>query len=306
MGKGKLLKRSLSTVILNRKKLQKTRSISQKFNGSDDRLSKSNTSRPSSPILNKRKNVQTDQESQKSAVITIPFSPEEHILLVGEADMSFTRSLIEHHGCTQLTPTVYESEAELREKYPHVDKNIGIIESKLQNKIRYGFDITNSKSWACLASGKRKMKTAGTMDRIIFNFPHVGGKSKDVNRQVRFNQELLVSLFENALPCLSPSHGSSIIVTLFDGEPYTLWNIRDLARHSQLEVARSFKFNFSAYPGYRHSRTIGIIKGNNGKIGGGWKGEERSARTYVFVRKGEGQCMGTKAKRNQESDNEES
>lgn len=28
----------------------------------------------------------------------------------------------------------------------------------------------------------------GTVDRVVFNFPHVGGKSKDVNRQVRYNQ----------------------------------------------------------------------------------------------------------------------
>lgn len=285
--------------------MQKTKSMSQKCNGSDLRLSKYNTGRPSLPTINKSKNVQSDKQSQKSAVISIPFSPDEQILLVGEADLSFTRSLIEHHCCTQLIPTVYESEAELRKKYPHVDKNIGFIESKLQSKIRYGFDITNSKSWACLARAKRNSTITSTMDRIIFNFPHVGGKSKDVNRQVRFNQELLVSLFENALPYLSPSHGSSIIVTLFDGEPYTLWNIRDLARHSQLEVARSFKFDFSAYPEYKHSRTIGVIKGNDGKIGGGWKGEERSARTYVFVRKGEGQRMGTKVERIQESDGEE-
>ena len=28
----------------------------------------------------------------------------------------------------------------------------------------------------------------GGFDRIVFNFPHVGGLTKDVNRQVRHNQ----------------------------------------------------------------------------------------------------------------------
>jgi len=174
-------------------------------------------------------------------------------------------------------------------------------------------------------------------DKIVFNFPHVGGKTKDVNRQVRYNQgsslsfpflsfpslpfpshpclpflsnppspipsspayapaellravgaELLVSFFKAAMPLLAPPSSpptgtdpsSAIVVTLFDGEPYTLWNIRDLARHVGLKVSRSFKFQSSAYPGYRHARTLGNVGGVVG--GGAWRGEERAARTYVF------------------------
>jgi len=94
--------------------------------------------------------------------------------------------------------------------------------------------------------------------------------------------ELLVAFFKNTIPSLSPRHGSSIIVTLFEGEPYTLWNIRDLGRHAGLQVEQSFKFFSSAYPGYRHARTLGVVKGESA-----WKGEERKARSYVFVRKGE-------------------
>ena len=66
-------------------------------------------------------------------------------------------------------------------------------------------------------------------------------------------------------------------MTIFEGEPYDLWNVRDLARHAGLKVERSFRFQASAYPGYKHARTLGIIEG-----GGGWKGEDRPARTYVF------------------------
>jgi len=86
---------------------------------------------------------------------------------------------------------------------------------------------------------------------------------------------MLVSFFKAATPLLSP--GGTIIITLFESEPYTLWNIRDLARHSGLEVQRSFKFEAEAYPGYSHARTLGNIDG-----GGGWKGENRAARSYVF------------------------
>ena len=89
-------------------------------------------------------------------------------------------------------------------------------------------------------------------------------------------------------------------MTLFEGEPYTLWNIRDLARHSGLEVKRSWRFHASAYPGYRHVRTLGIVKG-----GGGWKGEERAARSYEFVRKGEGVVVGSGKGKREESSEEE-
>jgi 25S rRNA (uracil2634-N3)-methyltransferase len=95
-------------------------------------------------------------------------------------------------------------------------------------------------------------------------------------------------------------------VTLFEGDPYSLWNIKDLARHSGLEVKRSWGFQADAYPGYKHARTLGVVKGTNGESGGGWKGEERAARSYEFVRKGEGVVMGVgKAKKEHSSEDED-
>lgn len=138
---------------------------------------------------------------------------------------------------------------------------------------------------------------------IIFNFPHTGGKSTDINRQVRHNQSLLVSFFQRALPCLSP--GGSIIVTLFEGEPYTLWNIRDLGRHAGLAVERSFRFQSAAYPGYHHARTLGVVRNRKGEVGGGWRGEERQARSYVFRRKGDVSEGGKKRKKGDDSSDDE-
>ncbi|KAA8577000.1 hypothetical protein EYC84_007019 [Monilinia fructicola] len=88
-----------------------------------------------------------------------------------------------------------------------------------------------------------------------------GGKVRMFNRQVRYNQELLVAFLRNAIPSLSPRKGSSIIITLFEGEPYTLWNIRDLGRHAGLEVERSFKFQASAYQGKGEGVAPGPGKG---------------------------------------------
>ncbi|PGG98071.1 hypothetical protein AJ80_09589 [Polytolypa hystricis UAMH7299] len=199
---------------------------------------------------------------------------------------------------------------------------------------------SSSKPWetrdAAAAPTPRESRRGGgggPWDVICFNFPHVGGLSTDVNRQVRANQELLVDFFKASVPLLSlplppqKDEGSftdeedwendyegfsdgeddsstagdgaprrkekvkprtepgQILVTLFEGEPYTLWNIRDLARHAGLRVVMSFKFPWTSYPGYSHARTLGEIEAKNGSGSrGGWKGEDREARTYVFER----------------------
>jgi len=145
--------------------------------------------------------------------------------------------------------------------------------------------------------------------------------------------ELLVSFFKSAMSLLSPSalrlgpyagrEPGAIVVTLFEGTPYTLWNIRDLARHAGLAVETSFVFQANTYPGYQHARTLGNLKrregpkhatGVNVRKGGdedenietddddkeseeeddtattpasAWRGENRAARTYIFKLKDE-------------------
>ena len=187
--------------------------------------------------------------------------------------------------------------------------------------VYYATDATKlSKHSRSIGFGARPRTRTAPYTKIVFNFPHVGGLSTDVNRQVRANQELLVGFFKAAIPLLASSrrpcfHKNSvkvdedffddppepaveeittgqILVTLFEGEPYSLWNIRDLARHSSLKVVESFRFPWESYPGYRHARTMGEVKTGKdrsaeGKRKGAWRGEEREARCYVLEVKDE-------------------
>ena len=185
-------------------------------------------------------------------------------------------------------------------------------------EVRNGFPRRKRASWKQHKQQTQSTQPAGSgggpWDIICFNFPHVGGVSTDVNRQVRFNQELLVGFFKACVPLLSLPEGGDdmsededdydfesgfesdsdgergsrrrtepgqILVTLFEGEPYTLWNIKDLARHAGLRVVTSFRFPWGSYEGYSHARTLGEVEGKHGGRGG-WRGEDREARMYVF------------------------
>ncbi|RAL08374.1 25S rRNA (uracil2634-N3)-methyltransferase [Aspergillus homomorphus CBS 101889] len=313
----------------------------------------------------------------------VPFGKKDRILLVGEGDFSFARSLVRQYRCKNVLATCYDSKETLRSKYPQADHIINSILGVSDNltspkgeqnqlpgqrpqlpKILYSVD---ARKLGFAAGGGKDVRTGwpkrerrrpawqqaktptlastpkgGPWDIISFNFPHVGGLSTDVNRQVRANQELLVAFFKACIPLLSLSQKSiddsenfdwddwedsdselsqgdandvtdddkpirsitatgqaedqhrvgpgRILVTIFEGEPYTLWNIKDLARHAGLQVVTSFKFPWACYQDYSHARTLGEVEGKNGGRGG-WRGEDRDARTYVFELRQDDQSM---------------
>ena len=297
--------------------------------------------------------VKKHKQQHRAEAPTIPFESHERILLIGEGDLSFAASLIEHHGCTNVTATVLEKdEKELLEKYPHAEAHAASIRGdggKKEQDDEANQEVEGNKTGESSDGGEDEgqdydveadefegfdddddedsIKPKPTLprnnkllfnidatkplpslirtphDHIIFNFPHVGGKSTDINHQVRYNQSLLVAFFQGVLPALSP--GGSIVVTLFEGEPYTLWNIRDLGRHAGLAVEKSFRFQSVAYPGYKHARTLGVVRRKDGEVGGGWKREERAARSYVFRRKGEVRQVKKKRKKSDDSSDDE-
>ncbi|EKV05208.1 25S rRNA (uridine(2634)-N(3))-methyltransferase [Penicillium digitatum] len=313
----------------------------------------------------------------------VPFLRKDRVLLIGEGDFSFARSLAKQYKCRNLCATCYDSKEALYNKYPQAPQNVLDIQNASANptsddtenqpeeskseeqdstkpnpnpnpnqqtpKVIFSVD---ARKLGTPAGGGKEIRTGfarrerkrpawyqqnepagppyqlgGPWDVICFNFPHVGGLSTDVNRQVRANQELLVAFFKACVPLMSKppplmdadddewvyADGEEseedededggdgeelgkdddtagkgfrvgpgqILVTLFEGEPYTLWNIRDLARHAGLVVVTSFRFPWTSYEGYSHARTAGHIEGKDGERAG-WRGEDREARMYVF------------------------
>jgi 25S rRNA (uracil2634-N3)-methyltransferase len=218
------------------------------------------------------------QASRPDRLLSLPLEPTSKILLLGEGDFSFSVSLVTHHGCTNLTATTFETQATLITKHPHTaPANTSLLTSHNQTLL-YSIDATKLGKPG-LVNGSHLRKNAGTYDTVWFNFPHVGGKSTDVNRQVRANQALVVGFLEGALRMVKP--GGAVVVVLFEGMPYELWGVRNLARHVGLKVERSGRFEWERFPGYEHARTLGDIKGS-----AGWKGNERDARVYVFRKEG--------------------
>lgn len=341
----------------------------------------------------------------------VPFLRKDRILLIGEGDFTFARSLAKQYKCRNLCATCYDSKEALYNKYPQTPQNILDIlsasskpkpasseteeqpeESKSEDqnstnpnpnpnqqtpKVIFSVD---ARKLGTPAGGGKEIRTGfarrerkrpawyqqnepagppyqpgGPWDVICFNFPHVGGLSTDVNRQVRANQELLVAFFKACVPLVSKppplmdadgdewvyadGEGSEeedededdeggegeelgkdddttgkgfrvgpgqILVTLFEGEPYTLWNIRDLARHAGLVVVTSFRFPWTSYEGYSHARTAGHIEGKDGERGG-WRGEDREARMYVFeVKQKEPTKKGGKKRSRDDNDSSDS
>jgi 25S rRNA (uracil2634-N3)-methyltransferase len=143
---------------------------------------------------------------QASQTHAIPFGAYSHILLVGEGDFSFTRSLAIDHGCANIVGTSYDSSAEeVREKYPTFQD----IETELQGlappvPLYYGVDAAKLGSYKGLRCRREDDEEDDEgegegWDTIAFMFPHTGGLSTDVNRQVRVNQALLVGFFKACL-----------------------------------------------------------------------------------------------------------
>jgi 25S rRNA (uracil2634-N3)-methyltransferase len=105
-------------------------------------------------------------------VITVPFRLTDRILLIGEGNFSFARSLIRDPPPSlcflppqNLTATTLDSEEECFSKYPDA---VSIVSELRESGVNVLFKIDATKL------DKESALKGAKWDRVCFNFPHAG------------------------------------------------------------------------------------------------------------------------------------
>eukprot|EP00116_Pleurobrachia_bachei_P019304 sb/3479566/ len=173
----------------------------------------------------------------------------EKIIVFGDGDLSFSVEFAKQNSPAHLTSTVYLSLEALVDTYgAGINDKISALNSAGAN-VLFEVDVTNLPD--CLLTEK--------YDKVIFNFPHTGGKSK-----IHENRALLANLFQSVASIASgevhiallPGQGG----TPADGERYrdkgNTWQIREAATNSGFILIRVEEFDTASYnlTGYRGSK----------------------------------------------------
>ncbi|CCH59513.1 hypothetical protein TBLA_0B06920 [Henningerozyma blattae CBS 6284] len=306
--KGKINAKGLKGALLRQQAQEQLKKNSQKK--LQNKLNQQNNKLSSK--INKNKQNQSVQLEQKKF---IPFNIDETLLLVGEGDFSFAKSIIEENYIKpeNLIVTSFDNSInELKLKYPNsfeenykflVDENVKIFFRIDATNLIKSFKISKKNPWIKVLGPMWKFKT---LQNIMFNFPHSGKGIKDQDRNIQDHQKLMMEYFKNCKELfhlinspiieskLNHSQGyttdvisndtlskegyGKIIISLFVGEPYDSWQIKHLAKANELQSDISNKFQWNNFSSYHHRRT-------NSEQDTTKPSQEREARIYVFKKK---------------------
>ncbi|PCH34086.1 hypothetical protein WOLCODRAFT_135495 [Wolfiporia cocos MD-104 SS10] len=306
-------------------KAGKKTSLKAALSSQQSRLKKKEEALKAAQLSEKTKNIQSKGKGKALPPRpTVPFTAADRILLVGEGDFSFARALVQDPPSPlqflppgNVTATAYDTEEECYRKYLGASEIVSFLRGK-GVEVLFSVDATKLEKCSPL-KGRR-------WDKIVWNFPHAGKGITDQDRNILSNQVLILGFLRSAAGFLATgpvpvvmrprkrkqsddedeedaAEGDSgeegdndglgiakargtILITLRNVTPYTLWDVPKLAknpppsrvasdkpnpRYTQL---RSFVFHRHVWNGYEHRMTKGERAHGQGKTGEG--GEDRT------------------------------
>lgn len=173
----------------------------------------------------------------------------DNVLLVGEANLSFSLSLSKYCDPKFITASCYESKEEVRRKYGAdlVDFNINQLLTNKCKRVLFQIDA------CCLEEHFKNEK----FNRIIFMFPHICGKSN-----LKKNRELIHKFLSSAKKVMSTE--SSVFIALAKGQGGTRfeedpakrnnkdsWQILQIAADYGLILTDCYEYNEAKFDFYK-------------------------------------------------------
>jgi len=159
--------------------------------------------------------------------------PSRLILVLGDGDLSFAYSLVVSLRSRGLVPRIlastFDAEDELREKYARAPEILERMKAYENVKVLFGVDARDIKAREDEIFGNNDDERLA--DRIIFNFPHYGGRSK-----VQVNKKLVEDICVSAADYLNPERGE-LYISLMAGQGGTqAETYKRLAFHNTWQV----------------------------------------------------------------------
>nr|XP_043621497.1 uncharacterized protein LOC122593190 [Erigeron canadensis] len=199
---------------------------------------------PNQPNSVRRRRIR----SEKKVKWLKHYSSDHRILLVGEGDFSFSRSLAMTFGdASNIVATSLDSCDVVIKKYKGAKTNLENLHS-LGAQLLHEVDALQMKLHRDLQMQK--------FDRIIFNFPHAGFLGlEDDQRVIKMHRNLVCGFLKNASGMLRPK--GEVHVTHKTSDPFQSWNIEELATQNSLILLELMEFKLEDYPGYSNKRGDG-------------------------------------------------